>query len=114
MQAVTITQISPPELQTLIEDSIKKVFENLTIGNSKAEEDALLTVKQAAEFLTLSVPTLYGLISKGEVPVMKRSKRCYFLKQDLINYLKAGRRMSSAEINAEAAQYLQQKKRGLK
>lgn len=78
------------------------------------ETDELLTVHQAAEFLSLSTPTLYGLISKGQVPVMKRSKRCYFLKRDLINYLKEGRKKSPAEIQAEAAQYLNQKKRGLK
>jgi excisionase family DNA binding protein len=114
MQAVTITQITPPELQTLIENSVKKIFENFTVLPAKPEADELLTVHQAAEFLSLSTPTLYSLISKGQVPVMKRSKRCYFLKQDLINYLKEGRKKSPAEIAAEATQYINQKKRGLK
>ncbi|MDA7744533.1 helix-turn-helix domain-containing protein [bacterium] len=73
--------------------------------------DKLLTVRDAAEFLSLSVPTIYNLINKGELPVMKRSKRCYFLKAELISYLKQGRKKTLAEITNEAEQYCN--KRGL-
>jgi hypothetical protein len=38
------------------------------------QPEQLLTIKQAAEFLSLSDPTLYTKVSKGELPVMKRSK----------------------------------------
>jgi excisionase family DNA binding protein len=75
--------------------------------------DELLTVQDTAKFLSLSVPTVYGLISKGELPVMKRSKRCYFSKVDLINYLKQGRKKSNAEIQEAAAAYLLTNKKGL-
>lgn len=76
---------------------------------SKPDQDDLLTVQAAAEFLSLSVPTIYGLISKGDLPVMKRSKRCYFSKRDLLNYLKEGRRRSNSEI-AVQAEYLTNRK----
>jgi hypothetical protein len=42
---------------------------------------------------------------------MKRSKRCYFSKVELINYLKQGRKKTTAEIADEAETYLK-KKRG--
>lgn len=74
--------------------------------------DELLTVQDTAKFLTLSVPTIYGLIAKGELPVMKRSKRCYFSKIELINYLKQGKRKTFAETASEADQYLTKKKGG--
>lgn len=76
------------------------------------DPDEFLTVKETAVFLKLSVPTIYTLISKGEIPVMKRSQRCYFLKIDLVNYLKQGRKKSSAEISKEADLYLNEKNRG--
>src|SRR5438067_1951799 len=77
------------------------------------EVDELLTVPDTAKFLRLSVPTVYGLISKGELPVMKRSKRCYFSKVELINYLKQGRKKTLAETAAEADEYLiNRKKKG--
>lgn len=72
------------------------------------EKDELLTVQAAAKFLSLSVPTVYGLISKGELPVMKRSKRCYFSKVELINYLKAGRKKTNSEIAAIADKHINQ------
>lgn len=75
------------------------------------ETDELLTVQDTAKLLSLSVPTIYSLIHKGEIPVMKRSKRCYFSKVDLINYLKQGRKKTTSELEAEAEQYLKTKKR---
>ena len=73
------------------------------------EADELLTVQDTAKFLSLSVATVYGLISKGELPVMKRSKRCYFSKVELINYLKQGRKKTLVEIANEADTYLKKK-----
>lgn len=35
-------------------------------------KDELFTISQAAEFLSLSVPTLYSLNCKGELPSCKR------------------------------------------
>lgn len=64
--------------------------------------ESLLTVKQTAELLSLSVPTIYTLISKGEIPVMKRSKRCYFSKSEILEYLKAGRKSTNSEVKVKA------------
>ena len=72
----------------------------------------VLTVPEAAKFLRLSVQTVYGLISKGQLPVMKRSKRCYFSKAELIAYLKEGRRSTHSEIASNADQYLIKRKKG--
>lgn len=98
-----------PQLFIEIEDLKRLILEK---GNEpQPDPDQLLTVQDAAKFLTLSVPTIYGLIHKGELPVMKRSKRCYFSKVDLANYLKAGRKKTVSEIAAEAEQFLGKKKR---
>ncbi|MEP6645926.1 MAG: helix-turn-helix domain-containing protein [Saprospiraceae bacterium] len=82
----------------------------LQLNKASPESDAILTVEEAAKFLNLSVATIYSLISKGELPVMKRSKRCYFSKFELIAYLKKGRRKTNQEIEAEAAEYLLKRK----
>ncbi len=67
---------------------------------------------EAAEFLSLTVPTMYSKVSKGELPVMKRAKRLYFSRTELLDYLKAGRKKSNAEIEAEAEAYLLNRKKG--
>ena len=81
---------------------------------STKQPEQLLTVQQAAQFLNLSVPTIYSKASKGELPVMKRSKRLYFSSTELIEYLKEGRKKSNAEIEQEAEAYLSNTRKGLK
>lgn len=64
------------------------------------QPDKLLTIQQAAEFLNLSVTTLYSKVSRGELPVMKRGKRLYFSSDELMQYLKDGRKQSFVNILA--------------
>ncbi|MGD9493574.1 MAG: helix-turn-helix domain-containing protein [Bacteroidales bacterium] len=74
-----------------------------------ALQDELLTIEQAAAFLSLSVPTLYTKTSTGQIPFMKRGKRLYFSRVELMEYLKAGRHKTHAEQIAEAGQHLKRK-----
>lgn len=92
-----------------IESLLHDLKQTPTGQEEQAEKDELLTVQDAAKFLSLSVPTIYGLISKGELPVMKRSKRCYFSKVELLNYLKDGRRSTNAEVGTKAEKHLTRK-----
>lgn len=78
------------------------------------QPEQLLTVQEAAQFLNLTVPTIYSKVSKGELPVMKRSKRLYFSSTELMEYLKEGRKKSNAEIEQEAETYLSNNRKGLK
>ena len=103
-----LTSIPLQQLNTMISVAVNealKIHLSQKVDVSESSEQ-LLTVKEAAEFLNLSVPTVYSKVSKGELPVMKRSKRLYFSSQDLMNYIKEGRKKTNAEIEAEADKYL--------
>jgi len=78
------------------------------------QPEQILTIQEAAQFLNLTVPTIYSKVSKGELPVMKRSKRLYFSSTELMEYLKEGRKKSNAEIEQEAEAYLSNNRKGLK
>lgn len=78
------------------------------------QPEQLLTVQEAAQFLSLTVPTMYSKVSKGEISVMKKSKRLYFSSTDLLEYVKSGRKKSNAEIEQEAEAYLSNNRKGLK
>ena len=77
------------------------------------QSEQLLTVQGAAEFLGLTVPTIYSKCSRNEIPFMKRSKRLYFSSTELMEYLKDGRKKSIAEIEQEEEAYLSNNKKGL-
>jgi excisionase family DNA binding protein len=108
-----ITFETLPKAVTTLQETVNEI-KLLLLQQSKApasEPDELLTVQDTAKFLSLSVPTVYGLISKGELPVMKRSKRCYFSKAELISYLKEGRKKTNSEIESIAEKHVSKKAR---
>jgi len=86
-----------------------------TVEPNDQPNDLKYDVPGAAEYLGVAVPTIYSKVSKGELPVCKApgSKRLFFFKSDLINYLKSGRKKSNAEIEQEAKGYLSNNKKGL-
>ena len=73
--------------------------------------DELLTIKQAAELLKLAVPTVYGMVSRREIPHSKRGKRLYFSSQELKDWIKAGRKQTAGEISAEAVEFITNRKK---
>jgi len=73
--------------------------------------DELFTIQKASEYLSLSVPTIYGKVSRNEIPFMKRGKRLYFSRTELMDYLKGGRKKSQEEIIEEVDSFLSNKKK---
>jgi excisionase family DNA binding protein len=113
-QSLTFDQL--PQAVTMLTKEVGELKRLLTQQQEQAptqQPEQLLTVQEAAQFLNLTVPTIYSKVSRGELPVMKRSKRLYFSNTELMAYLKDGRRKSNAEIEAEAAAYLSNTKKGL-
>lgn len=100
------------DLQTVIIDCVNSCLKNNT-QESKTTTDQpeqLLTIQAAAEFLSLTVPTIYSKVSRNEIPYMKPGgKRLYFSKTELLEYVNAGRKKSNAEIEQEAEAYLKKK-----
>ncbi|MBQ0732969.1 helix-turn-helix domain-containing protein [Aquimarina celericrescens] len=58
-------------------------------------------------------PTVYGWVSKKSVPFHKRGKKLYFLKSEIDEWLKQGRKKTVSEIEAETDNYLSKHKKGL-
>ncbi len=111
-----IVQLDSEQLSSLIQSSVRKVLRETPsqIVEPTEQPDKLLTIQEAAEFLSLTVPTMYSKCSKNEIPYMKRSKRLYFSRTELLEYIKEGRKKSNAEIEQEAEAYLSDNKKGLR
>lgn len=116
MHNLVLSPIDPEKLITDISERVTASILKAVQNNNPATEqpEQLLTIQEAAQFLNLTVPTMYSKVSKGELPVMKRSKRLYFSRTELLEYLKSGRKKSNAEIEQEAEAYLSNNRKGLK
>ena len=85
-----IIQLDSEQLSNLIQNSVRKVLEETppqTVEPTDQPEQ-LLTIQQAAAYLSLTVPTIYRKVSIGELPAMKQGKRLYFSRIELLEYLK--------------------------
>ena len=102
-QAVTMLTKEVGELKQLLISKQEQV--------SHTESEQPLTVEETAKFLKLSVPTIYGLIHKKKLVGMKPSKRRYFHKVELLDYLNQGRKKTCDEISIENDQYLKNSKK---
>lgn len=90
-------------------DSIESLLNDLK--NAPRQESPppppeLLTVEEAANFLKLTVPTIYSKVSRGELPVMKRTKRLYFDRDQLTAYIREGQKMTNQEAESQADKYV--------
>lgn len=112
MTETILISLPVKELQTLIIDCVNVCLQNnADLNKSDADQDQLLSIKQVAELLNLSVPTIYGLVSRSTIPVSKKGKRLYFSKQELLNWIKEGRKKTKDEIEVEAQNYLAQRRK---
>ena len=111
MQAVTITQITAAELETLLENSIKKVLSTQQTEQPN-ETDRWFDLNELCVYHPdkPSKPTVYGWVNASTIPVHKGSKKLRFLKSEIDNWLRQGRKKTLAETASEAEQYLKTKK----
>lgn len=96
MGNVIVTSVD--ELKDLIQNVIRKSFEEFGNKQSNQEQDRNLSISEASEFLNLAKQTLYGFTSKNEIPFLKKGKKLYFRKSDLEEWLQEGKKKSRSEI----------------
>lgn len=94
-----------------IENLLLEITDKNTTGHSSSSSDELMNVKRVAEYLSISVSTIYRLTFTMEIPCTKRGKRLYFRKEEINKWLAEGRRKTRAEIEAEANDYLLNRRR---
>ncbi len=92
---------------------LKRLIVEKGENHSTETPEQFLTIQEASQLLNLTVPTLYSKVSRRELPVMKRGKRLYFSKTELIDYIKDGRKKSNFEIEQEAQNYIDNSQKGL-
>lgn len=93
-----------------IESLLNQIINKKDIVNNTIVNE-IMTVKEVADYLSLSVPTIYGLNSKREIPCMKRGKRLYFNKTEINDWLMKSRKKTMDEIQQEAMDYIATRKR---
>jgi excisionase family DNA binding protein len=85
--------------------NIERLLTEKTV-NQQPDTDQILDIDEAAVFLKLSKASIYGLVSRAEIPVNKKGKRLYFSRKELTDWVKLGRKKTQTELAADAQTYI--------
>ena len=61
-------------------------------------DEKFLTIQEAAVFLGLAKQSVYGMVSRRSIPVMKQGKRLYFSRMELKRWVESGHKQTRSEI----------------
>ena len=113
MQNLTLETL--PKAFTLLAEEVSEI-KNLLLEKSNeqpTEADRWFNLNELCQYHPdkPSKPTVYGWVNAGSIPVHKGGKKLRFLKSEIDNWLKQGRKKTFAETIEEAEQFLNTKKR---
>lgn len=106
-----------PKAFTLLSNEVSEIKRLLLAKDSEqqTETDRWLDLNELCLYIPdkPSKPTVYGWVNARTIPVHKGGKKLRFLKSEIDNWLKQGRKKTLAEIANEPDTYLPNKKKGL-
>lgn len=110
MENLVFTQLSIIEIKQFLREELENFFAEKQFADEKVKGEEIGGIDLAIEITGLAKPTIYGLVSERKIPHSKQGKRLYFSRQELIEWLKQGKRKTQAEIKIEAENYGQKQK----
>ena len=70
-------------------------------ANDNPDSKELLTIDEAAEFLHMSVATLYTFNCRRRIPFIKASGKVFYRRSSLLDWLDSGERKTKAQLRNE-------------
>ncbi|NDP22967.1 MAG: helix-turn-helix domain-containing protein [Paludibacter sp.] len=92
-------------INLISEQVAEKVLQNLNLSNSSTE-NVFMNIDETSKLIDLTKPTVYGLVHKNKIPYHKKGKRLYFLKSEILTWLKSGKHQTKSELEVQADAYL--------
>lgn len=109
MEGIIIT-INKETLSDMIQSAVKTALTEFRKTASLQQElhDDLLPAEEAAAFLDIKLSTLYYKTHHREIPFMKRGKKIYCSRKELLQWMGQGRQYTRSESNNMADERLSQ------
>lgn len=93
-------------------DAINKKI-TASVANSSKDDDQRMDVTEAQKYIPghPAVQTIYGWTSNNTIPYHKIGKRIYFIKSELDAWLSHGQHKSQEDLQKEAEEYVNKKRK---
>jgi predicted DNA-binding transcriptional regulator AlpA len=93
--------------------SIESILLELQASLSRPKVDASrlpINIDRVSALSNLAKPTIYGLVGAKKIPHAKQGKKLYFFEDEIIDWIRQGKRKTLTEIEAEAAAHLENRR----
>lgn len=114
MEKIILSSLSLDDIASQVAEKVYNMQQRNNEQKLEPKGEEYLTISQASELLNLAKPTIYTLTCKHEIPFIKKGKKLYFRKSDLIEWLNSGRKLTRSEIEQEANDYLHRNRKTVK
>ncbi len=104
MEKLTFEQL--PEAVSELISAVKRIEALLSKKGFSLEEDEIMNIDQACQYMNLSKSAMYKKTSSGEIPFLKYGKYLRFEKKALNEVLLQYRIKSNDQIEQEAITYV--------
>jgi excisionase family DNA binding protein len=91
---------TPSELERIIAQAIEKALQFMK-PIEQDNSNLYVGIEEASALVSLSINTVYGKVSRREIPHYKRGKKLYFLKEELQNWIGSEKVLSASEIKKQ-------------
>ena len=83
-------------------ENVERMLKEIQLKQGAEPADAgLMSIIEASKLLKLSVATIYSKVCRNEIPVSKQGKKLYFMRSELLDWIKAGRIKTINEMRQE-------------
>ena len=85
-----------------IENILQDIKEQKLADTLHPELRKPVSIKRISEITNLATQTIYGLVSARKLPFYKQGKILYFFEDEIIEWIKEGKRKTTSEIQKDA------------
>ena len=103
-----------PQAMAYLIDKVEKLESLISKGQSeKQESDNWFNLQELQNYHPdhPAAPTVYAWVGQRFIPNHKHGKKLMFLKSEIDEWLKSGKRKTAVELKAEAAEFVTKKGR---
>lgn len=92
------------EIRAAVRDELSTFF-SLYQFQPQPEADEIGGIDLAVQITGKAKPTIYSLVHERKIPHSKQGKQLYFSRKELIDWLRAGKRKTQAELALDAENF---------
>ncbi len=82
---------------------LKTLFENSTSTAIPSAQKIPIDIDAACQIIGKAKPAVYTLVRTRQIPCYKSGKKLYFFEDELLEWIRNGRRKTMDEIESEAS-----------